>query len=258
MFNRIYIEITNVCNLNCSFCKEDNRPKKYISLEQYKLILNKIKGYTKHIYLHIKGEPLMHKDIDKFIDLANNLGFNVNLTTNGRLIKDNIDILNKVRQINISLHSYDNLDEIKDLFKVVDGITTKVSYRVWIDNKDILNLIENYYDIKLENNKRTTIRNNLYLDIDKEFIWPDINIKEINDNGTCYGLRRQLGILVDGTVVPCCLDQDGIINLGNIYNDDLDTIINSARALNIINNFRNNKLIEELCKRCGYIDKFKK
>lgn len=258
MFNRIYIEITNICNLNCSFCKEDRRKKQSLSLEQFNHILSKIKGYTNHIYLHIKGEPLIHKDIDKFIDLANNLNFNINITTNGRLIKDNIDTLNKVRQVNISLHSYNNLDEIKDLFKVVDNITTKVSYRVWIDNKDILNLIENYYNIKLENKKRTNIRNKLYLDIDKEFKWPDIHIIEINYNGTCYGLRRQLGILVDGTIVPCCLDQDGVINLGNIYNDDLDTIINSTRALDIVNNFRNNKLKEELCKRCGYIERFKK
>ena len=80
----------------------------------------------------------------------------------------------------------------------------------------------------------------------------------INEFGTCYGLRRQLGILVDGTVVPCCLDQDGIINLGNIFNEDLENIVSSDRAKEIVTNFRNNKLKEDLCKRCGYIKKFKK
>ena len=257
MFNRIYIEITNICNLNCSFCKEDRRKKQSLSLEQFNHILSKIKGYTNHIYLHIKGEPLIHKDIDKFIDLANNLNFNINITTNGRLIKDNIDTLNKVRQVNISLHSYDNLEDIKELFKTIESITTKISLRVWNNNKNIINLLEDYYKINI-NNKRTTIKNNLFIDIDKQFTWPDINLSVISDIGTCYGLRRQLGILVDGTVVPCCLDQDGVINLGNIFDSDLNTIIESDISKDIVYNFRNNKLKEELCKRCGYIDRFKK
>ena len=122
MFNRIYIEITNVCNLNCSFCKEDKRPKESMKLEQFEIILNKIKGYTDNIYLHIKGEPLMHKEIEGIIKLSNKYNINVNITTNGRLIKDKLDILNnnKIRQINISLHSFNNLNEIKELLNIID------------------------------------------------------------------------------------------------------------------------------------------
>ena len=260
MFNRIYIEITNICNLNCSFCKTDNRPKQSMSLEQFEVILNKINNYTDNIYLHVKGEPLLHKDIEEFIKLTNKHNINVNITTNGRLLNDKLNIINnnKIRQINISLHSYDNLNDIKELFKVVDNINTNVSYRIWNDNKDIIKLIEDYYDINVNITKRSTIRDNIYLDIDKEFIWPGINLKEINTKGTCYGLRRQIAILVDGTVVPCCLDQDGIMNLGNIFKEELETILNKDKAKNIIQGFRNNILAEPLCKRCQYIERFKK
>ena len=258
MFNRIYIEITNICNLNCSFCKEDNRPKDSMSLEQFEIILKKIKGNTQNIYLHIKGEPLLHKDIEKIIKLSNKYNINVNITTNGRLIKEKLSILNnnKVRQINISLHSYDNLDEIKELLNVIENINTNISLRIWNNNLDIIKLIENYYNVKVNITKRSTIKDNIFLDIDKEFIWPDINSKQVNTKGTCYGLRRQIGILVDGTVVPCCLDQDGIINLGNIFSEDLNDILNKKRTKDIINNFQNNKLIEKLCQRCGYRNRF--
>lgn len=255
MFNRIYIEITNICNLNCAFCKEDNRPKQSLSIEQYKHILSKIKGYTNHIYLHVKGEPLLHKDIEEILNISRD--FKVNITTNGRLIKEKIDIINKsnIRQINISLHSYDNLDDIKELLKIIEEINSNVSLRVWNDTIDIVHLLEDYYNIKI-NKKRSTIKDKLFIDIDKEFTWPDINGDIINEQGTCYGLRKQLAILVDGTVVPCCLDQDGMINLGNIFDNTLEEILNKERPKTITNNFRNNKLTEELCKRCGYIDRF--
>jgi radical SAM protein with 4Fe4S-binding SPASM domain len=231
-----------------------------MTIDQFKLILDKIKGYTENIYLHVKGEPLLHKDIEEIIKLANKYNLNVNITTNGRLIKEKIDIINrnKIRQINLSLHSYDNLNDIKELLEVVDKINTKVSLRIWNNNLDIIKLIEEYYNIKVIIKKRSTIKDNIYLDIDEEFIWPDIKLKEITSNGTCYGLRRQIAILVDGTVVPCCLDQDGIIKLGNIFNEDLKDILNKEKTKKIIQGFRNNVLVEDLCKRCNYIERFNK
>ena len=35
--------------------------------------------------------------------------------------------------------------------------------------------------------------------------------------------------MVDGTIVPCCLDSEGVINLGNIFNDDIDAVLNSVK-----------------------------
>ena len=62
-FKKVYIEICNGCNLNCDCCIKNSRQVKYIKRDEYEYIINKIAGYTKEIYLHVLGEPLMHKDI---------------------------------------------------------------------------------------------------------------------------------------------------------------------------------------------------
>ena len=88
------------------------------------------------------------------------------------------------------------------------------------------------------------------------FDWPNIN-DEKEDEGTCLGSINQFGILVDGTVVPCCLDVNGDINLGNIFESNLVDIINSQRVKYMQEGFKNNKLIEDLCKSCRYRKRFK-
>ncbi len=262
MFNRIYIEITNICNLNCEFCPHTKREKTFMTKEEFEEIIKKIKDYTNHIYLHVKGEPLMHKDIDSIIKISNKYNLNVNITTNARLLKEKLDIINKnkIRQINISLHSFDNLDEIKDLLKVIDNIEdTYISLRLWNnkDNSKILSILEQYYNKKIElTEKRFTLTNKVYLDKDILFSWPDINKNIITTKGTCKGAKKQLAILVDGTIVPCCLDNDGIINLGNIFDNSMEEVLNSKRYKDIVEGFNNNKLVEELCQKCGYRNRF--
>ena len=264
MFKRIYIEITNICNLNCSFCPATNRIKKNMSIEEFKTIIDKINNYTNHIYLHIKGEPLMHPNLDEILKICNTYKININITTNARLLKNKIDVINnnKIRQINISLHSFNDIEEIKELLNVIDKINnTYISLRLWNnkENKEVLELLSKHYNKPIVfNGKRVTLTNNIFLDKDILFDWPDIKKDVISCTGTCLGTKSQIGILVDGTVVPCCLDNDGIINLGNIFNNTLDEIINSSRFKEIKNGFNNNILKEELCKRCGYRTRFDK
>ena len=163
MYKRVYIEITNICNLNCSFCPKSDRDKKVMTVPEFENIINKINGYTKHIYLHVKGEPLMHPHLDKIIKIANKNNINVNITTNGRLLKDKLDIINnnKIRQINISLHSFNSLDEVKDIVKLCDGIkNTYINFRLWndLDNKEIFDFLDEHYEVKID---RNCLRNNL-------------------------------------------------------------------------------------------------
>ena len=84
-FRKIYIEITNVCNLKCSFCSEVTKKRRFMTKEEFELILKKINKYTDYIYLHVKGEPLLHKEIIEFIKMASKYNIKVNLTTNGTL-----------------------------------------------------------------------------------------------------------------------------------------------------------------------------
>lgn len=267
MYKKIYLEITNNCNLNCSFCIKNSRPRKYMEESKFRIILDKIKPYTNYLYFHVLGEPLMHPKINEFINIASK-DFKVNITTNGYLInriKDNKNI----RQINISLHSYNEIygkslnDYMNDIFDVVDNLKkyTYISYRFWVNSKyssEILSMINEYYNknIRIEEIKNNyTIDKNIFISINEEFVWPDLENDYYNEFGTCYALRDHIGILVDGTIVPCCLDTKGIIKLGNIFSDNLESIIKGTRYNAMKNGFKNNKKCELLCKKCRYLDK---
>lgn len=265
-YKKIYIEITNNCNLNCNFCIKNKRRTEYLDKEKFKELLDKIKPYTKYLYFHVMGEPLMHKDINYFIDYAVSRGFFVNITTNGYLI-DKISKNKNIRQLNISLHSYSckyniSLDKYLDnIFNTCDVLVkanTYISLRLWVKNKytnDILDYINKRYKINITSlDKNIKINNNIFIGNFHEFIWPDLSNNYYSEIGTCYGTRNHIGILVDGTIVPCCLDSEGIINLGNIYEDNLDDIINNDRYKNMNKGFINNKKVEKLCRHCKFLD----
>ena len=266
-FKKIYIEITNGCNLNCDFCIKNSRKVTNISYDNYRYIIDKIKDYTKEIYLHVLGEPLLHKDINNIINYAHDNGLLVNITTNGYLI-NNIKDNHNIHRLNISLHSFSNRYKVNignyldNIFNVIDNIRYKtfVSLRMWVRGEYsdfILNYINNRYKTnidKLELNKKIKITNNLIIDTFHEFVWPDLNNEYYNLNGKCLGLIDHFGILVDGTIIPCCLDSRGIINLGNIYKDNLDIVFNSDRVKKMKDGFKNNYKCEELCRHCKFLD----
>ena len=272
-YKRIYIEITNNCNLNCSFCSEVLKPRRNMTLEEFELILNKIKDYTNYIYLHVKGEPLIHKDIIKFINKANDYNLKVNLTTNGVLFNKYAKELGKCKnlnKINFSLHCENNKENyLEDIFDNIKYLSnTTVIYRLWtlknneLDEKStkIVDKIKEYYDLspetvdKIKNTTNIKISSRIFVDKDNEFIWPTVNNHK--SDGFCYGLSTHIAILVDGTIVPCCLDSNGVIELGNIFNDTLEDIINSDRYQNLLKSLRDRKPCEELCKSCLFKERF--
>jgi len=279
-FKKVYIEITNICNLSCSFCPPSLRKKQAMKYDEFERIIKEIKPHTEHIYLHVKGEPLLHEELDKILLLCEKNKIIINLVTNGRLIKNKKDILlnSKIlRQINISLHSFINkedlnkyIDDILNFTKEIISNDVIVSYRFWnIGNKnnvniEIFNKIKKKFNLddgvyeKILSEKSIKLYTNLYINKDNQFEWPSLYNGIINDKGFCYGLKDQIAILVDGTVVPCCLDSEGIVNLGNIFIENFIDIINKDRSLKIIKEFSNNKVVEELCKRCSYKERFTK
>lgn len=264
MYKKVYVEITNTCNLSCDFCIRNKRNNKFMSINEFEVILKKLKGLTNYLYFHVLGEPLLHPKINELIDLATTYNYKINITTNGYLINKIIDNKN-INMINISLHSYNEkynipLDTyLTNIFKVVDNLiknNTLVNLRLWVNNKynnDIIKQINEYYHINIKLEK-CTIKKNLYLDFNKSFIWPDLNNNYYSKSGKCYGLITHFGILVDGTIIPCCLDSEGIIKLGNIFKDNINEVLNSNRCINMVNNFKNNKKVEELCKHCKFLD----
>lgn len=254
-FKRVYIEITNVCNLKCSFCPPHHRENRFMSDEEFKVVLEKIKPYTNYIYLHVKGEPTLHPDFDKFVKYAYYEGFKINLTTNGTMLYKHLPITQYLRQINISLHATNN-KRIVDTAKNIND--TIINFRIWnkSENIDAIHLLESYFDVKIPDTKNFTLSKKHFLSQEELFEWPNITNKEFSNVGYCHALSSQIAILVDGTVVPCCLDNDGIVNLGNIFSENLENILNSPKVATIISGFQNRLPTEELCQKCTYKDRF--
>ena len=275
MYSKIYVEITNICNMNCSFCHGHSRAPKQMSRDEFLYVLEKIKDYTKYIYYHLMGEPLSHPELLQFIKLADENGFKSIITTNGTLLKQRGDALIEacVHKVNISVHSFENgsqeqfegyLTNLVDFARKANDKGIIVVFRLWNNgfdngrNNDIINFFKNSFKTEWsENSKGFKIKEKMFIEYGERFSWPDLNAQVQGSDVFCYGLRDHFGILSDGTVVPCCLDSNGVINLGNIFKEELSDILNSERAKAIKFGFDCRKAVEELCQKCGYAQRFR-
>lgn len=275
-FRKIYLEISNLCNLSCAFCPGTTRPKGRITPEKLEILLPKLRPYTDYLYFHLMGEPLCHPDLKMLLDMAGEQGFKVILTTNGTLLSRQQDMLLEspaLHKINISLHAFEANDlhvpfetYLQDCFRFGQAAEGKklVVYRLWNQggadarNGEILSAMAAQFPKpwKQERNGQR-IGERVYLEYGEKFDWPDLQAPEDTGELFCYGLRDQLGVLCDGTVVPCCLDHNGDIPLGNLYTQDLEEILNSPRATALYDGFSRKTPSEELCRRCGYARRFR-
>lgn len=281
-YKKVYIEITNICNLKCNFCPETKRQLKYMSMKQFNHVINEVKPYTDHVYFHLMGEPLLSPEIGAFLEICHEKGLKVNITTNGTLIKRAKDqLLNAaaLRKVSFSLHSFEANEAAVTLEQYIADITEFINeavpkgiiceLRLWnVEsegikasnglNSHIAELLEKElaldFDLlsAVEQANSVKLKSNLFLHLAQKFEWPDIDRDTVDQQVFCYGLRDQFGILVDGTVVPCCLDNEGNISLGNIFDRPLGEILNGERAQKMYNGFTARTAVEELCRKCGY------
>lgn len=274
-YSRVYVEITNSCNKNCSFCPKNKREKHLMTEKEFSAVAKKLRPITDYIYYHVMGEPLTHPMLCDFIGIANELGFKSAVTTNGSLLKKRGDelIASGVYKVNISVHSFedgekeDYIQYINDCIEFADkasraGVLTVM--RLWNNgcdgglNDETLALMKNKLDGEWKEGTRGyRIRHKLHLEYGERFDWPDMEAENYGENVFCYGLRDHFGVLSNGTVVPCCLDHEGDIALGNIYEEDIEDILNSERARAMLNGFSCRNATEELCRKCGYARRFK-
>lgn len=278
MLKKIYIEITNCCNFNCSFCCPSSRPKRHLSAQEFRTICTKIRPYTQYIYLHVLGEPLLHPQFEEILKLAKEENLFVNLTTNGSLLlKQQHSLLkNPPRQINISIHDWEENLSVEEQTNLLENTlslcdklsqTTYISLRLWnhtketkgesLFNQSILKIISNHYQtdiVALENNtKSIKLAPHIFLHNDKRFSWPENTVFSTQSQPTyCFALKTHIAILSDGSVVPCCIDANAHLLLGNIFTDNLDVILSSPRAIKIRQGFQQHKAIEDFCKKCGF------
>lgn len=275
MYSRVYFEITNICNKNCSFCPGTIREKKMVNMDEFLLTMNKLKGITEYIYFHLMGEPLLHPMLPDFIRKSKELGFKPAITTNGTLIQNRgKDIVEAgIYKVSISIHSFEDGSEeeykayINNCLNFADYASRKgvlVVLRLWNKggdesrNDNTISLIHNKFQEEWHYGKRgARIRDKLHLEYGEKFDWPDIQANDMGEKVFCYGLKDHFGILCDGRVVPCCLDREGIMTLGNIFNEPIEEILKSQKAKNIVEGFREKQASEELCRKCGYARRFK-
>ena len=270
MIKKVYLEITNVCNMSCSFCHGTKRPPRFISEDEFKIALEKLKGKISYLYFHLMGEPTLHPQLSGFLALAHNYGFKVILTTNGTLLKEKSSILLSsaaLHKVSVSLHSFEANDidlsldgYLGDVFDFCRGCAAagKIAVmRLWNRggredlNCDILSKMKEYFPGEWkESYSGLKLSERIYLEWGEKFDWPDIKGSILNENGFCYGLRDQVGVLCDGSVVPCCLDRNGDITLGNLFDSSLEEILLSKRARELYDGFTSHICSEELCKRC--------
>ncbi|OPX45632.1 cyclic pyranopterin monophosphate synthase [Ruminiclostridium hungatei] len=296
-YKKAYVEITNICNLKCDFCPETKRHLKYMTIDEFSHIARELKPFTDYIYFHIMGEPLLNPQIGSFISICDENKLKVNITTNGTLMgKHKSILLNSpgLRKVSISLHSYEANRERISLEEYLSETVTFAreasakgiicEFRLWNAgirrereairsgsglNDTIINYLQNAFKQAVPQETptcltETVLRQNIkladkvFLHLAQRFEWPDIDSKDRTEGIFCYGLRDQFGILVDGTVVPCCLDSDGNISLGNIFEQPLGEILCSDRARRIYEGFTARIGVEELCRRCGYAGRHKR
>lgn len=284
-FKKVYIEISNVCNLQCSFCPEVIRGKEFMKPDMFQKVVTAVAPLTEEVCFHLMGEPLLHPQFDAYVRFCETLGLPVNVTTNGLLLSDDRipALINPImKQINFSLQSFEDNFPDKDnslyLQRTLDFTKRAlrerpnlyINYRLWnvgakgyqTSNDSLLDKISQGLGVDfrretdVRRKKSIRIKGRLSLHFDSRFEWPDPRHPIRSDRGFCYGLSSHIGILTDGTVVPCCLDKEGIISLGSCGIQTIDDILQSARAIAMQKGFQAGILVEDLCQKCTFIARF--
>jgi len=249
-----------------------------MSPDEFRKVVEKIRPFTDYIYLHVLGEPLLHPQLDEILKIAESAGLNINITTNGGLLERKKELLLKhsIRQINISLHDAEEniapekwADYLKSALDFTSEAAPKtyISIRLWNTSNaastafnklclekiaDKLNLSMDLLEVETKGNG-LKLAEHVFLQRAPRFEWPEKDRKGTQTQKTCYALRDHIAILVDGQVIPCCMDADANILLGNIFTDNLEDILQSKRAKDIKKGFEQHKIVESFCTTCGFI-----
>lgn len=282
MYARAYLEITNICNRSCAFCPKTARPPKMLTPEEFRFLAERIRPFTQYLYLHVMGEPLMHPQLDLILEAAHALDFRVVLTTNGTLLEKQRETLlhaPALHKIHISLHSFEAneagdfdgyIRTCAEFAREAQNSGVIVNLRLWnLDgaqtaglnrkNSDILSILHETFSqpwVKTTWGSRLDAR--VFLEYGERFDWPDSAAPNRGEAGFCHALRRQFAVLCDGSVVPCCLDHEGEMTLGNLFTQELSEILDSPAANAIRDGFTARKRVHPLCRTCGYAARFDK
>lgn len=268
-FRRAFIEITNVCNLSCEFCATPSRAKSFMPPETFENAAAQVKLFTSLISLHVLGEPFMHPRLPEILSICSRQKLRVNLITNGTLLdKFGQDIFKEkcIRQISFSLHAFKALpgkERLEKLNRLMEFAKTKpsdiiISFRLRGKPEDSFiketsDYISNAFrgrDLTKDKKNALRLRDKIFLNFGVFFKWPGQGGQK--EKQGCIGLRHHFAILCSGEVVPCCLDYDGKLSIGNINAAPLADILNNPATLKLKNSIAAVTPIPEYCATCGF------
>lgn len=270
MLKRVYLEITNSCNLDCPFCT-NKKGNSFLNINDIKEYILQIKDHCNYIYLHILGEPLLHPNFDEILDYLDENNINLQLVTNGTLLSKYKNILNHkcLRKLSISIHSVNNINISDEYFNTINQLietnkNTKIELRFYDKNNlseklnNYLNYLKNTYSFNITSKINSyKIKHNTYIYFEDFFNWPNINDEYISNQGTCHGAIDMIAINSNSDVTICCLDPNAYNKIGNLKEKSLTDILNSEKYLKFVNDFKSNKINSDLCKKCSYRLRFK-
>lgn len=287
---RAYLEITTLCNRSCSFCAGTQRKKEFLSPERFEERLKKVLPVTDDLFLHLMGEPLLHPAFEEIGEYCRIYGVKVTLVTNGTLLAGKEEyLLNNpaFRQINFSLHALqkDSLPDriiLENILSFCEKAATVrpemyINLRLWNQHSNeektsgelntlLLSAIGERFPLppteQLQfspGRKSKHLSGRIYLNMDTVFQWPETEKEVLPEKGFCHGMRDQFGVLTDGRIVPCCLDTEGKVSLGNIDTvTDINEILYSPEAESIRRGFEKGIAVKEFCKKCSFRTRFRK
>ena len=282
MIDRVYIEIGNICNLKCSFCSGTKRKAGQMSVAEFETVCQKLLGYTENLYLHVMGEPLLHPELDAILKIGKKYGYKISITTNGTLLGSRGNVLlsnaETLHRVSVSLHApegngrdkslRDYLASVIDFAKRFSALDKNFIFRLWnldsanrvgentLNGEILKKLKEEYTGEWMERYSGYRLAYRTFLELDEIFTWPSESNAQPTEIGRCHALTKQIAVLVDGTVVPCCLDSEGQIPLGNLFDEELSKILASDEAENIKKGFASCRMAHPVCKTCTYARRF--
>jgi len=285
-FKRVYLEISNICNLKCSFCPEVKRAQWRLEKDRFVHRLTQVKDFAERVCLHVMGEPLGHPLFREFVESAGELGVPLEITTNGTLLNESIKqalLHPTIVQVNFSLQSFfDNFPKadadtyVNKIFEFCQTAFEKrpdlyVNLRLWNlkDQRDVsgrnawlFEKLQERFSVALNPSvdpgfkKSKKVTGRLYLHFDSRFEWPSLEQPLLSESGRCHGGQNQIAVLSEGNVVPCCLDKEAVMDLGNLDQVPFMDILQSPRLKNLVEGFQKGERREELCRRCDYATRF--
>lgn len=289
---KIYIELSDICHLACSFCPAPKGVRGVMSLEAFAHALDSALMLTKRIALHILGDPCALPNLANYLTLAHSKGAEIELVTSGAFFhkhRPQTLLSPPVYQLSISLEAgidnaianyatklapllayhlqhpscflnlrvqdsslYQNPQALCTLLRQIlpESIFTPTHHTH--HQKFCHALSRNDIYTLFDEKGRIRLWSKAFLIIKPHFTWAGFATMP-QKHKSCHALKEQIGILSDGTIVPCCMDTQGAINLGNITTTSLQEALHSPRAVAMKNGFKTQRAVESLCQHCGFV-----